>query len=82
MPTSASPGIGSRRDTDPGQTTSRSYSISYGSPSAACTVTVFLALVIVVTAAVTTVHLSSTLRSGTTTWRGSTLPAAASGRKG
>ena len=52
---------------EPGHTTSRSYSRWYGSPVAGWIVTVLVAWLICVTAPVRTVHLRSTLRSGTTT---------------
>ena len=82
MPCSASPGIGSVRATEPGATTSTSKPSAVTWPSASSTVTSRSALLIDVTRPVSTWHLRSTRRSGTTTWRGSMEPAAASGRNG
>ena len=82
MPCSASPGIGSVRATEPGATTSTSKPSAVTCAVGQLDVTSRVGVADRVTRPVSTWHLRSTRRSGTTTWRGSIEPAAASGRNG
>src|SRR5688572_30493199 len=82
MPHSARPGTGSVRATDPGATTMTSYPMALTFPAASSTVTTLDEWSIAVTRPVRWWQCLSTLRSGTTTCRGSIEPAAASGRNG
>ena len=74
--------MGSVRAIEPGAMTRMSYETSRDSPSSGTKVAVRLAWSTAEIEPDSTWHLGSTLRSGTTTWRGSRLPAAASGRNG
>ena len=82
MPFSASPGIGNVRATEPGATTMMSYEISTGSPAFGMNVTTRRACSMRVTRPFKICARGRTRRSGTTTCRGSRLPAAASGKNG
>ena len=66
----------------PGATTTTSYATSCSGPSTGSTVATFRAWSMPVTGPVSTRQRRSTLRGGTTTCRGSSDPAAVSGRKG
>src|SRR4051812_30482187 len=82
IPDSASPGTGSVRDTDPAASTTSSYGTAVGTPSAGTTVAVRASWSTPVTRPVITRHPGSSRRNGTTTCRGSSDLAAASGRNG
>jgi hypothetical protein len=82
MPTSASPGIGRVLTTEPGATTIWSYRSCSSGPSTGSSVAVRRAWSMPVTVPVTTRQRLRTFRSGTTTCRGSSEPAAVSGRNG
>jgi len=82
MPHPAGPGMGSVREMDPTATTRTSYGIRRFSPARGSKSTPRAPVSILVTQPLSMRQRRSTRRSGTTTWRGSRLPAAASGRNG
>src|ERR1700712_4570332 len=79
---SATPGIGNVRETEPAVTTTMSYSMSHGSPTAGVIVATLFAWSTLVTFAVITCVRLRWRRWETTAWRGSIEPDATSGRNG